>query len=539
MKKKILTTIIALNILITTLTGCLNRGNINTNKEENNSKTDASFSVPETPSSDRVVNPETEEEMDITYDTPSNYEGITLSEADLNFLSQNMIGEFGNVADDISNIKTEYLYSELYTAKHNLNINYVATNDTDIIINNQVNYDALYNKVLVNNASYMAENNITNYKNTTDSLVARVCKLIVTEINDLLTDNTTIDRIALNHKLNDLKIFSYVSYSYGLYNQENGVLAINEQTLNSYGTDITSSVIGHEIAHLVQSASTEELENADYLERFGYCYKTSDDTFNPYNWTWFIEAAAEDYSYKFYNLDEPFVYPTEIKTIETMRLATFNTGDEFSDSLYSSDINTLYNLFGCQTDEEKEEIQRMFYGFTINYNDSPGQEGDNFYKTLHAELGTEEYTRVQTEIKGSSCLTLSKVFYKNLASKINGQSVKLEDVFKVISIYELEMSRQLWYQSKYADLEIFLTGYTEVQNAFFATLATNMGVELDYIKELYYAYNNEIEITDVNIPWLTSDENAYLEYVNSSRVGNKKDAIFKVYEDNFGLGVNR
>ena len=66
-----------------------------------------------------------------------------------------------------------------------------------------------------------------------------------------------------------------------------------------------------------------------------------------------------------------------------------------------------------------------------------------------------------------------------------------------------------------------------------------MGVELDYIKELYYAYNNEIEITDVNIPWLTSDENAYLEYVNSSRVGNKKDAIFKVYEDNFGLGVNR
>lgn len=539
MKKKILTTIIALNILITTLTGCLNRGNINTDKEENNSKTDASFSVPETPSSDRVVNHETDEEMDITYDTPSIYENITLNEEDLNFLSQNMIGDFSNVASVISSIKTEYLYSELYTEKHNLNVNYVATNDTDIIINNQVNYDALYNKVLANNASYMAENNITNYKNTTDSLVARVCKLIVTEINDLLTDNTTIDRIALNHKLNDLKIFSYVSYSYGLYNQENGVLAINEQTLNSYGTEITNSVIGHEIAHLVQSASTEELENADYLERFGYCYKTSEDTFNPYNWTWFIEAAAEDYSYKFYNLDEPFVYPTEIKTIETMQLATFNTGNEFSDSLYSSDINTLYNLFGCQTDEEREEIQRMFYGFTINYNDSPGQEGDNFYKTLHAKLGTEEYTRVQTEIKGSSCLTLSKVFYKNLANKINGQSVKLEDVFKVISIYELEMSRQLWYQSKYADLEIFLTGYTEVQNAFFATLAANFGVELDYIKELYYAYNNEIEITNVNITWLTNDENAYLEYINTSRAGNKKDAIFKVYEQNFGLGVNR
>ena len=101
------------------------------------------------------------------------------------------------------------------------------------------------------------------------------------------------------------------------------------------------------------------------------------------------------------------------------------------------------------------------------------------------------------------------------------------------------MSRQLWYQSKYDSLEIFLSGYAKVQEAFFASLSTNLGVNLNYIKELYYAYNKEVEIVDVNISWLTSDENAYLEYINTSRVGNKKDAIFKVYEDNFGLSVNR
>ena len=537
MKRRILTTIIALNILITTLTGCLNRGNTN-NKVLDNVDVDLELSIFDEASGDTVIDPENNEEVDITYDDGVTA-NITLNDDDLNFLSQSVVGNYSDAVSEIASIKTEYLYSDLYTDVYNLNINYVDSKDTDIIINNQVNYDALYNKVLTNNASYMLENNITNYKNTTDSLVARVCKLIVNQINDLLNDNVTIDRISLNHKLNDLKIFSYVSYSYGLYNQENGVLAINEQTLNSYGSDITNSVIGHEIIHLVQSASVEELESANYLERFGYCYKTSNDTFNPYNWTWFIEAAAEDYSYHFYNLDEPFVYPTEIKTIETMRLATFNTGNEFSDSLYSSDINTLYNLFDCQTDEERQEIERMFYAFTINYNDSPGQEGDNFYEQLHAKLGTDEYDRVKQELKGSACLTLSKVFYRNLVNKINGQSVKLEEIFKIISIYELEMSRQLWYQSKYDSLEIFLSGYAKVQEAFFASLSTNLGVNLNYIKELYYAYNKEVEIVDVNISWLTSDENAYLEYINTSRVGNKKDAIFKVYEDNFGLSVNR
>ena len=540
MKKKILLTIITLNVLIAAIATHLGiKNSNNTNKEVDTPKNDIIYEVPEGPSREIIIDSNDEEKEIVIDEEVSNYENVTLSDYDQEVLSQSITANFSGFLDEVTNINVEYLYSELYSGEHNLEVASVNVIDTDIIQNNQVNYEALYNKVLENNATYMAEHNINNYKNTTDSLVSKVCKLISAEINDLLDGNQTIDRISLNHKLNDLKIFSYVSYSYGFYNQQNGVLAINEETLNAYDTTIINDVIGHEIVHLVQSASREELENANYLERLGYCYKTSDETFNPYNWSWFVEAAAEDYSYKFNGLDEPFVYPAEIKTIETMKLATFNVGSEFSDSLFSSDINTLYRLFGCVTEDDKKEIQKMFYAFTINYDDGPGLEGDNFFQAVYPELGDKEYSRTQTEIKGSACLSLSKIFYRDLANKISGQNVRVEDIFKVISIYELEISRQLWYQSKYPDLEIFLTGYVEIQEAFFNDLASSLAVSLDYVKELYYAYNNEVNITDVNISWLTSAENEYLEYINESRVGNKKEAIFKVYEDNYEKGVNR
>lgn len=526
MKKRILSTIIALNVLITSLSGCLSNNKNTSNELINGNNLEETTEEPE--------KSEVEETVEI-----SNYANVSLNVEDKAILEEYFNTDFSNVLDNIASIDTEYLYSELYRGKYDIDIVDVTSDEVVLIQNNTVDYDTLYNRVLDNNRRYMEQYNINNYKNTSNALVAQVCQLMTEQINEMLKNNKTIDRELLNQKLSDLKIFSYVSYSYGFYNQENGVLAINEDTLNNKGADIINDVIGHEIVHLVQSASSKELDRASYLERFGYCYKTSEDTFNPYNWTWFTEACAESYSYRNYDLAEPFVYETEIKTLETMKLATFNGNNRLEESLYSADINSIYAFFGAETEEEKAELQKMFYAFTINYNDMPGQEGINFYNAIYTSATADKYSDIKEEIKGSACLTLSKIFYKNLARNITGVDVKVADVFKVIAIYELEMSRQLWYQSKYDNLETFLEGYVAIQDLFFQDLATSLGVDLKYIKGLYYAYNNEVEITEVNIPWLSSEQNSYLEYINESRVGNKKDAILKVYEDNYENSVNK
>lgn len=536
MKKRIFLTIIALNMLVASLAGCFQIDNKKDKDKEDDERKDSGIVLEKdnyNNSNNVIVNPENSEEIIIDNDWSSE-----LSAADYQVLEQVIEGDFSLASGEIGDIKVEYPYSELYSGEYEISVSKSNKVNENIIQNNMVLYDRLYQRVLVNNAVYMEENNINNYKDTTDSLVAKVCKLITDEVNDLLANNEIIDTVSLNEKLNDLKIFSYVSFSYGLYNQRTGVLAVNESTLNSKGEDIMRDVIGHEIVHMAQSASASELENASYLERFGYCYKKDTEGFNPYNWTWFIESCAEEHSYKFNGLDEPFVYPSEIKTIEAMKLATFMVGDELTGSLYSSDINELYKLFGAQTAEEKNEIQKMFYAFTIAYNDIPGQEGNNLFQIIYPKVGND-YNRIQSEIKGSACLTLAKIFYQNLANKIGNNIVKIEDVFKVISIYELEMSRELWYQSKNDKIEIFMNGYVAIQDVFFQSLADKLKADLMDVKELYYAYNANVEITNVDIPWLSAKENAYLEYINASRIGNKKEAIFKVYEDNLTNAVNR
>lgn len=529
MKKRIFLTFIALNILVSSLAGCMKLDdNIDKSKDEDEKKDNEI--VMEDNWYSEVPKENTIEEI-IKWDD-------TLSESDYQVLKQVISGDFSLAKEEIANINVEYPYSELYSGEYDINVNNNYSSNINIISNNQVNYDLLYNQVISNNTRYMNENNISNYQNTTDSLVAKVCRLITDEVNDMLKSSVKIDTLALNEKLANLKVFSYVSFSYGLYNQQTGVLAINESTLNSKGEEIMRDVIGHEVVHLVQSASSNELISAPYKERFGYCYKMNDEGFNPYNWTWFIESCAENYSYKYNGLEEPFVYPAEIKTIEAMKLATFMVGDELTDSLYSSDINELYKVFGADTSKDREEIQKMFYGYTTYYNDTPGQEGNNLFQVIYPEIGND-YNRIQLEIKGSACLSLSKIFYKNLSNKIANNNVLVEDIFKVISIYELEMSRELWYQSKSSNISIFMEGYVAIQDIFFQSLADKMGVDLTYIKELYYAYNEEVEIKDVNISWLSEEENAYLEYINESRVGNKKEAIFKVYEDGLTKDVNR
>lgn len=72
-----------------------------------------------------------------------------------------------------------------------------------------------------------------------------------------------------------------------------------------------------------------------------------------------------------------------------------------------------------------------------------------------------------------------------------------------------------------------------MQDSFWSSLAKNLGVEIEYLQNLYYLYNRDIEIKDISISWLDEDSNAYLNYINNSRVGNKKDAIFKIYDTMF------
>ena len=180
----------------------------------------------------------------------------------------------------------------------------------------------------------------------------------------------------------------------------------------------------------------------------------------------------------------------------------------------------------------------MFYAHNILLTNSPGQEGARFYQALknvyQIELSGSETRIFEENLKGSVALTESKMFYTSLLKRINNKSISLNEVFSVISVFELEISRQTWYQSKYGNLEEFLEGYNIIQEEFFGVLSINSGISIEEIKHLYYLYNANYSQEGVDVSFLSDKENTYLKYIVTSRTGNKKDAILKIYEDNYG-----
>jgi len=462
----------------------------------------------------------------------SKYEARVLSEEEIAILSTNInINVIDDSLEKIANIKVDYPYSQLYEINDEPNYSYDSANvNENIIVNHQVDYDKLYSQVKKNNTEYMDRYKIKAYSNTTDVFIMHVCHNITSQVNSYL-DLGVINEQLINEKLNDLKVFSYSDFASGFYKATNGVLALNVNSVNDNAT------INHEIAHLIQSASVNELNTENYQNRFGYCYQENPDAINPTYWNWFFESAAESLSANF-NQTTPQYYVNGYRQLEALKMANFNFDMSLEYSLFGEDMNAFYNYFNAHTPEEKKELTNMFYVITILNNNSPAQEGINFYRVLKEKyqlsMSASESRIFEEKLKGVVALAESKMFYTNLIKRISGQNVSLSDLFSVISIFEMEISRQTWYQSKYASLESFLTGYNDIQNEFFELLSASYGIDLEELKELYYLFNNNYTISEVKCSFLTEEENLYFSNISASRAGDKKDAIFKVYNDYYG-----
>lgn len=457
----------------------------------------------------------------------SKYDGLTLSNEDKDFLNSTInMPSMQNFINYVKTIDVTYPYEELYSNKH---IDYEVSKVSEYYLDINV----LYKKVIENNKAYQDLFNNDTYNNTTDEFVYDVCKKIIRIYNKLIARGINLDKEHINSNLSTLKIFLYKGYNYGYYNPNQGILGINITN----DKDTLDDVLNHEIMHIFTGSNKKELDNIGLKNKVGYLYSFGNEEINPFNWTWFSEASAESLGRSIN--EKGTLYEREIKSLEFMKFATFNTSYDIECTLFSSDINTLYACFPNLT---HDEVNKMFYAYTIIFNSNTAEEGYNFYRNLEKKgitIKPGEYDNFESTLKSSIALSLSKEFYINMAQRIESKSVNLNDIFKLISAFELELSRELWYQSKYEDLEYFLSNYYRLQKMFFDVISINLKVDTDYLKELYYMYNNEITINDINISFLSDTENSFINYINESRIGNKKDAILKVYDDNFTSNLSR
>lgn len=459
----------------------------------------------------------------------SKYEGLSLSKEDMDILnSQVNFSSMQVFEESVKSIEVSYPYEELFCGEH---INYEVSKSSE----DYLNIDVLYKRVLENNKEYQVVHSNDTYFGTTNEFVYSVCQKIIDNYNKLETNGVGLDKEHINSNLANLKIFLYKGYNYGYYNSKQNILGINE-TLSS---DEMKDVISHEVMHVLMGSNNKELESSGLKSKNGYLYSFDNREINPYNWTWFSEASAENLGCSLDNNKEPYVYAREINSIEAMKFATFNPNNDIECTLFSSNINKLYDCFPNLT---HEEVNKMFYAYSIIFDNNTGQEGYYFYKFLENHgvvISSGHYGNFESNLRASIALSLSKEFYINFAKRIENKSISLNEIFEIISVFELELSRELWYQSKYPDLEYFLSNYCNIQEQFFEVICNSLGISMDYIKKLYYMFNNDVSLSNINVSFLTDKENDFINYINESRTGNKKDAILKVYDDNFTNNLGR
>ncbi len=122
-----------------------------------------------------------------------------------------------------------------------------------------------------------------------------------------------------------------------------------------------------------------------------------------------------------------------------------NSKDCICDLTYTNDLNELYRVFNCETEEEKREILNMMYSITIQQ-DGP----EDFYDVYPGEEEQDGVAILQRNLRGSIFTTLAQKFYSNLANEIQKEdAVTLQDAFFLIYNFERVTSLKRSIRKKY------------------------------------------------------------------------------------------
>lgn len=423
----------------------------------------------------------------------------------------------------VSNVQVNYKNSNLYGISKGLaaynslkkDVNVVSN---DVIKNNRVEFDTLYEIVLKNNKDYKKNNVNDNYYTELDnSTLSDVVKTVAETINYNLAQNKNINLNILDYKLKNLKVFEYSDFGYAFYSQEDIALALNIGVIPKKSNEkITAfdEIVIHETNHLIQDVRVNKDSN---IERaLGMCYEFKNLELNSLYWVWFVEAAAQSntLNQKDIAVSDAIVYDTNVSSLNTINSTSVFLKDnvnELANLTAQGDLDEFFNYFSCKNDEEKIEIMNMMIAHNLVLDSYDGTYSEPFYDKNNID---NEY-EFKKELKSSIGQTESKIFYKNLAELLKFKNVKLEDIFSLISIFETELSKEIWYNSpENSDyMDDFYQNYNLIQNEFFELISQKLGINIDEIKDNYINYHNTTDHNNFNNSMLTKEQNEFYKKI--------------------------
>lgn len=438
----------------------------------------------------------------------------------------------------ISGIIVDYDYEKGYNidaalAEYNNNTKSTVTKHShDIRLNGEFNAEHFYEIVKKNNEAFFKEKEKDSlgglYKEYSDKELKSMCEQFCESLPAIAEKDPTVDLdMACCYLYNLIIVQKSGSLDFGGFDMNNRFYLNYKNMKNgafAMDTDnIEQTTFYHEMMHAFQFAC-DDIKKPDE-DRMGIMHTYDSLEVNPLSWYWLLEGSAEMNMSQY--LDVRYsTYKNKIGYIHSLNIAAnLNTNNEYvqiEKICFQKDLEKFFEVLDINSDPEKREIIKMMYSIEI-IQESKDDFYDWYNETYNTDLTNEtngEQSVLRLTLKEDALMTLTKLFYRNLARQINKRNVTLQDAYYLMRLYEADLDNHfsnntVGYMEFFHD---FYDTYVDLQNEFFAVIAEENNLSADDLANGFdnYSMNAVSKSPNCDLKFLSSDAKNYytVEYID-------------------------
>lgn len=438
----------------------------------------------------------------------------------------------------ISGIIVDYDYEKGYNidaalAEYNNNTKSTVTKHShDIRLNGEFNAEHFYEIVKKNNEAFFEEKEKDSlgglYKEYSNKELKSMCEQFCEALPAIAEKDPTVDLDMVCCYLYNLRILQksgsldfggfdmnnrfYLNYK----NMKNGAFAMDTD-------DIEQTTFYHEMMHAFQFAC-DDVKKTDE-DRMGITHTYDSLEVNPLSWYWLLEGSAEMNMSQYLGVRYS-TYKNKIGYIHSLNIvANLNSNNKYvqiEKICFQRDLEKFFEVLDITDENDKKEIIKMMYSIEI-IQESKDDFYDWYNETYNANLSDEtngEQSVLRLTLKEDALMTLTKLFYRNLARQINKRNVTLQDAYYLMRLYEADLDNHfsnntVGYMEFFHD---FYDTYVDLQNEFFAVIAEENNLSADDLANGFdnYSMNAVSKSPNCDLKFLSSDAKNYytVEYID-------------------------
>lgn len=383
----------------------------------------------------------------------------------------------------------------------------------------EVNAEKLYDVVKENNDKYMEGVGKHFNKKLSNTKLKECCEIIADTLNWGINNIEGIDLSELGCIIGNLKILNRGTMNLGTFNDKNDLLNVSPSMIKAKkerngNANMYELTVCHETMHILQCRCTDVTQSDD--DSFiGTSYDFEQLELNPLKTSWLYEASAELNATQMY-YSSPTTYTYMIDNLETISLVSllddYVEPQQLEKVCFTKDHEKLYSQIGFA---DKEKSIELLYVIELLRN-KPQDFKHSYEKTYNAKI--EDYDEFLKKTYNPYFVEVtSKLLYKNLAKQLLENDMPLNDVFYIISLYELDLLKDIpldniEVREKY--LSVY-TDYISLRRKFFECIQGNISDDVNILFESYEINYGQDEVyANASFEWLDKNKKDYLLFRN-------------------------